>query len=88
MAEDQGRLTTHVLDTMNGKPGAGMRINFSVQEGDDYRLIKTVQTNADGRTDKPLLAGQEMAVGRYQLVFHVRRMPHASRPGWIAWPTC
>jgi len=71
MAEGDGRLTTHVLDTMIGKPGAGMRIDFSVQEGTGYRLIKTLETNADGRTDKPLLTGQEMVVGHYQLVFHV-----------------
>jgi 5-hydroxyisourate hydrolase len=68
---EEGRLTTHVLDTMSGKPGAGMRIDFSVLEGDGYRLIKTVTTNADGRTDEPLLIGDDMAVGRYQLVFHV-----------------
>jgi 5-hydroxyisourate hydrolase len=71
MAQDEGRLTTHVLDTMNGKPGTGMRIDFSIQDGNSYRLIKTLQTNADGRTDKPLFTGSEMAVGRYQLVFYV-----------------
>jgi 5-hydroxyisourate hydrolase len=70
-AEGDGRLTTHVLDTMIGKPGVGMRIDFSVQEGAGYRLIRTLETNADGRTDKPLLTGPEVVVGHYRLVFHV-----------------
>jgi 5-hydroxyisourate hydrolase len=70
-AAEEGRLTTHVLDTASGKPAAGMEIEFSVREGDAYRPLKTIRTNADGRTDAPLLQGQEMAVGRYRLVFHV-----------------
>ena len=70
-AADEGRLTTHILDTANGKPAAGMRIDFSVREGDRYRLIKTIRTNNDGRADEPLLKGEAMAVGRYRLVFHV-----------------
>jgi 5-hydroxyisourate hydrolase len=71
LAAEDGRLTTHVLDTANGKPAAGMRIDFAVREGDGYRLLKTVQTNKDGRTDEPLLEGEAMAVGRYRLVFHL-----------------
>jgi 5-hydroxyisourate hydrolase len=70
-AAEDGRLTTHVLDTANGQPAAGMPIDFSVREGDQYRLVKTIRTNADGRADEPLLAGEAMAVGRYRLVFHV-----------------
>lgn len=66
-----GRLTTHVLDTVSGKPAAGVRIDLSLLEGDRYRLIKTVHTNADGRTDAPLLAADAFAPGRYELVFHV-----------------
>ena len=48
MAEGDGRLTTHVLDTMIGKPGVGMRIDFSVQEGAGYRLIRTLETILSG----------------------------------------
>lgn len=66
-----GRLSTHVLDTTNGKPAAGLQIDFSVRDGDGYRLVKTVHTNGDGRTDEPLLNSDGMATGRYQLVFHV-----------------
>ena len=51
---DLGRLTTHVLDTANGKPAVGMSIEFSVRNGEGWKLIKTITTNADGRTDEPL----------------------------------
>jgi 5-hydroxyisourate hydrolase len=65
-------LTTHVLDTSRGRPAAGLRIDFSKVEPDGRaRLIKTVTTNADGRTDAPLLGEGEMTVGRYELLFHV-----------------
>jgi len=65
-------LTTHVLDTSRGRPAGGLRIDLSAIESDGRaRLIKTVTTNADGRTDAPLLAGSEMRAGRYELLFHV-----------------
>ena len=61
------KLSTHVLDTVRGKPAAGLTITLS-RAG---QLLKTVKTNADGRTDAPLLAAAEMATGEYELVFHV-----------------
>ncbi len=61
------KLSTHVLDTTRGKPAAGMTITLS-RGG---QLLKTVKTNADGRTDAPLLSADEMSVGEYELVFHV-----------------
>ncbi len=65
-----GKLTTHVLDTAQGRPAAGMRIELWLLGADaDRRLLKTVRTNADGRTDKPLLAGPELTSGVYELVF-------------------
>ncbi len=70
-AQAPGRLTTHVLDTLSGKPAAGVRISFEAPQGEGWRVIKTTTTNADGRTDQPLLAGEAMAAGRYRLVFHV-----------------
>lgn len=66
-----GRLSTHVLDTVAGQPAAGVRIDFSVLEGGRWRPIKTVRTNADGRTDEPLMAGDAMLAGEFKLVFHV-----------------
>jgi len=64
-------LTTHVLDTANGKPGEGIKIEFSVLEGETYRLLTTVTTNADGRNAQPLLTPENMKAGKYQLVFYV-----------------
>jgi len=66
-----GRITTHVLDTANGKPGAGMKIELSVFEGQGWKHLKTVTTNKDGRTDEPLLEGEKLRAGSYQLLFHV-----------------
>ena len=66
-----GRITTHVLDTANGKPGAGMKLEFSVLEGQGWKLLKTLTTNRDGRSDEPLLEGQGLRAGTYQIVFHV-----------------
>ena len=62
-------LTTHVLDITRGCPARGMTIElWSV---DPSKKIKTVQTNADGRIDSPLLARNEMTIGTYELVFLV-----------------
>jgi 5-hydroxyisourate hydrolase len=63
-------LTTHMLDTANGKPGEGVRVDFSVLDGGAYKLIKTVRTNADGRTE-PLLTAETMKAGQYELVFYL-----------------
>ena len=62
-----GRLSTHVLDTSAGRPGAGVRV---VLRRDNKVLVDT-RTNADGRTDKPLLEGAAFQVGTYELTFHV-----------------
>ena len=66
------RLSTHVLDTVKGGPAAGMRIALHRIDAEGLpRHVKTVTTNADGRTDEPLLAGDALAAGTYRLVFHV-----------------
>jgi len=64
-----GKLSTHVLDTVSGKPAAGVRIVLGRIEGDRCVALKTVTTNADGRTDEPLLSGDALAAGTYELVF-------------------
>ncbi len=64
-------ITTHVLNSATGKPGAGMRIDFSVLDGEVWRLVKTVRTNADGRTDEMIQKPEETRVGQYELLFHV-----------------
>jgi 5-hydroxyisourate hydrolase len=67
-----GRLTTHVLDIASGRPASNVRIElWTADEPDRRRLLRTTATNADGRTDAPLLAGDAVAVGRYELVFYV-----------------
>ncbi len=64
-------ITTHVLDTVTGKPGAGMRIDFSKLEDGAYKLVKTVYTNKEGRTDQMVLAPEATQVGQYELLFYV-----------------
>src|SRR5688572_24156382 len=65
------KLSTHVLDTAYGCPAAGMAIELWSLSGPQPKLIKTVRTNADGRTDQPLLAEAELQAGSYELVFYV-----------------
>ena len=68
-----GRLSTHVLDLTRGRPASGVMIELFAVEGEESgrRRLKAVRTNADGRTDGPLLSGQEMVPGTFELVFHV-----------------
>ena len=66
-----GRLSTHVLDTTKGRPGADVAIEVARLEGGAWRVLKSVRTNADGRTDEPLLAGEALTVGTYMLSFSV-----------------
>lgn len=65
------KLSTHVLDLTTGRPAVGMVIQL-LRTGREPALLKTVTTNVDGRTDGPLLDEEAMAVGGYELVFHVR----------------
>lgn len=64
-----GRITTHVLDTARGKPAAGVRITLYRISGQSHRKIAETVTNADGRTDAPMLAGDKLTAGSYELVF-------------------
>jgi 5-hydroxyisourate hydrolase len=67
-----GKLSTHVLDLTTGHPAAGLRIELHRHApGAAPKLIKTVVTNADGRTDAPLLNAEEITVGSYELIFDV-----------------
>lgn len=64
-----GRLTTHVLDTARGKPAAGVKIMLYRVSGNSHRKIAETVTNADGRTDAPMLTGKDFTAGSYELVF-------------------
>lgn len=66
-----GRLTTHVLDTTHGKPAAGLRIDLLMVHGDHTHHVLSTHTNADGRTDRPLLEGDQFHMGSFELIFHV-----------------
>lgn len=65
------KLSTHVLDTARGRPAAGVRVDLSRLDAAGWTLLKTVYTNADGRTDQPLLMGDALRPGRYELLFHI-----------------
>lgn len=67
-----GRLSTHVLDVVAGGPARGVAVELRrlAPDGAAERVGRAV-TNADGRTDAPLLAGGDLRAGTYELVFHV-----------------
>lgn len=67
-----GHLSTHVLDTMNGCPAAGMSVRLERLTGGRTEALKSFVLNADGRNDGgALLDAQAMVAGRYRLVFSV-----------------
>ena len=66
-----GYLTTHVLDTARGCPAEGIEIALHDLGTEPPRLIARARTNAEGRTDAPILAAADFAPGCYELVFHV-----------------
>ncbi|HEY4317103.1 MAG TPA: hydroxyisourate hydrolase [Herbaspirillum sp.] len=65
-----GKLTTHVLDNSRGLPGSGIVIQLFEVADNRRRLILSTKTNADGRCDAPLLAGDNFKTGVYELDFH------------------
>lgn len=64
-----GKLTTHVLDTAEGRPASNIRIDV-LRDG---AVLGSAVTNDDGRCDAPLLEGNAFVAGTYELVFHVER---------------
>ena len=65
------RLSTHVLDTSRGTPAAGIVIELHAVSNDQRRHLAAATTNADGRTDSPLISGERLDTGTYELTFHV-----------------
>ena len=65
------RLSTHVLDIAHGRPAAGMTIEVHLVRDGRRDSLAVAQTNAQGRTDEPLVPGDPLEVGTYELVFHV-----------------
>lgn len=70
-ASTTGRITTHVLDTATGRPGAGMTVTLRRLSPGAPEPIGRFVTNADGRCDGPLLQGDALAAGVYELTFDV-----------------
>lgn len=66
-----GRLTTHVLDTAHGRPAAGLRLTLFRLDGDRREAVIDCILNTDGRCDAPLLEGEALGAGFYELVFQV-----------------
>jgi 5-hydroxyisourate hydrolase len=65
-------LTTHVLDTVNGRPAKGVEIElFEIRADGARERIAHVLTNADGRTDAPLIPPAHARIGRFELAFHI-----------------
>ncbi|ADJ64734.1 hydroxyisourate hydrolase [Herbaspirillum seropedicae] len=64
-----GKLSTHVLDITKGKPGVGVKLALYAVGPVGKTLLKQAVTNSDGRCDEPLLAGEALQVGKYELVF-------------------
>jgi 5-hydroxyisourate hydrolase len=65
------RVSTHVLDTARGAPAAGVTVQVHMLRGEERALVATATTNADGRTDAPLLSGDTLQTGIYELAFQV-----------------
>ena len=65
-------ISTHVLDTANGRPAAGVRIEvLSLKPGQPPQSVSVSTTNADGRTDAPVVAPDKLTPGLYELVFYI-----------------
>lgn len=66
-----GKLTTHILDTAHGRPAAGVEIELYFLGGQSRQHLARFRSNSDGRTDEPLLTGEELVAGVFELVFGV-----------------
>jgi 2-oxo-4-hydroxy-4-carboxy-5-ureidoimidazoline decarboxylase len=67
-----GRLSTHVLDNHAGRPAQGLWLALRELSGqDEPRIVARMQTNADGRTDQPLISGRPVPIGQYEILFAV-----------------
>ena len=64
-------VTTHILDVGIGRPAQGVRVELYDLDGSGRTLLADVTTNADGRTDKPLISADAARAGRFELIFHV-----------------
>jgi 5-hydroxyisourate hydrolase len=80
------KLSTHVLDAAAGGPAAGVALRLYRRGPDGKVFLKADVTNADGRTDAPLLEGAAVERGEYELVFDAGDYLAATHPGLLADP--
>jgi 5-hydroxyisourate hydrolase len=66
-----GHLSTHVLDMARGLPAAGVVVEVRIVRGAESQRVAAATTNAQGRTDAPLIMGDRLERGLYELTFHV-----------------
>ena len=82
-----GGLSTHVLDTARGVPAAGVKLELWRLAGGERTHLTTLSTNRDGRTDEPLLSGDALQPGVYELVFfagaYLRRQQSLPDPAFL-----
>lgn len=64
-------LTTHILDTANGVPASGVKIELFKYSGGVRTRVRETVTNADGRTDSPMLSAEQCVPNIYELLFHM-----------------
>ena len=76
-----GYLTTHVLDTARGTPAAGIAVTLYRIEGANRLKLSAAQTNADGRTEAPILPKGQFSIGTYELVFEAKAYLDRTAPG-------
>ena len=82
-------VTTHVLDVSRGQPADGVRVELYELAGrSERKRIADVVTNADGRTDKPLMSADQARAGRFELIFHAgdyfrRRRAESADPPFL-----
>src|SRR3954470_11301864 len=69
--DPMGRPSTQAPNIRSGTRAGGVRIELYGLSGDSRRLVASATTNADGRTDRPLLAADELRSGAYELLFHI-----------------
>lgn len=70
--EVHGAISTHVLDTHGGCPASGVAVElFEVASSGEFRSVRRMVTNAEGRTDRPLIAQQPVPISQYELRFGI-----------------
>ena len=66
----KGFLTTHVLDVYSGNPAKDIKVDLYYISNKREKL-NSIILNQDGRSDKPLLEGENFLKGKYELIFFI-----------------